>query len=123
VGKSYVYEVVDSEGGTSDRPDPYAREMMGEQRGLSRMYLDAKTGKEVNRYAGESVELMRFDVDDEEDAHSAYLVLKDASGRQLSRDELLARLGTSTPRWWTSCTTGSSTTCGRRTWKRTGASG
>ncbi len=93
VGKSYVYEVVDSEGVTSDRPDPYAREMMGEQRGLSRMYLDAKTGKEVNRYAGESVELMRFDVDDEEDAHSAYLVLKDASGRQLSRDELLARLG------------------------------
>ncbi|PTL79775.1 malto-oligosyltrehalose trehalohydrolase [Vitiosangium sp. GDMCC 1.1324] len=93
VGKSYVYEVVDSAGATSERPDPYARVMMGEQRGLSRMNVDAKTGKEVNRYAPDNLELMRFDIDDEEDAHSAYLVLKDASGRQLSRDELVARLG------------------------------
>ena len=93
VGKSYVYEVVDSTGVTSERPDPYAREMMGEQRGLSRMYLDAKTGHEVNRYAQGGVELMRFDIDDEEDAHSAYLVLKDASGRQLNKAELEARLG------------------------------
>ncbi|WP_309892279.1 alpha-amylase family glycosyl hydrolase [Archangium sp.] len=93
VGKSYVYEVVDSTGVTSERPDPYAREMMGEQRGLSRMYLDAKTGQEVNRYAQGHVELMRFDIDDEEDAHSAYLVLKDASGRQLNKAELEARLG------------------------------
>ncbi len=93
VGKSYVYEVVDSAGVTSERPDPYAREMMGEQRGLSRMYLDAKTGQEVNRYAPGNLELMRFDIDDEEDAHSAYLVLKDASGRKLNKEELQARLG------------------------------
>ncbi|MGZ3459549.1 MAG: alpha amylase C-terminal domain-containing protein, partial [Archangium sp.] len=93
VGKSYVYEVVDSVGMTSDRPDPYAREMMGEQRGLDRLFLDAKTGKEVNRYAPGALELMRFDIDDEERADRAYLVLKDASGRPLSKDELMARLG------------------------------
>ncbi|WP_257463515.1 alpha-amylase family glycosyl hydrolase [Archangium lipolyticum] len=93
VGQSYVYEVEDSAGETSERPDPYAREMMGEQRGLSRMHLDAKTGREVNRYAPGNVELMRFDIDDEEDAHSAYLVLKDEGGRRLSGEELRKRLG------------------------------
>ncbi|WP_071902262.1 alpha-amylase family glycosyl hydrolase [Cystobacter ferrugineus] len=93
LGKSYVYEVVDSAGATSERPDPYAREMMGEQRGLDRMYLDARTGQEVNRYASGARELMRFDIDDHGDAESAYLVLKDANGRTLKKDELLARLG------------------------------
>jgi 1,4-alpha-glucan branching enzyme len=92
-GKSYVYEVVDSTGVTSDRPDPYAREMMGEQRGLDRLYLDPMRGKEVNRYFPGATELMRFNIDDEADADSAYLVLKDDSGKQLTRDELLTRLG------------------------------
>jgi maltooligosyltrehalose trehalohydrolase len=92
-GKSYVYEVVDSTGVTSDRPDPYAREMMGEQRGVDRLYLDPMRGKEVNRYFPGATELMRFTIDDEEDADSAYLVLKDANGKQLNRDELLQRLG------------------------------
>ncbi|MDY7225657.1 alpha-amylase family glycosyl hydrolase [Hyalangium rubrum] len=92
-GKSYVYEVVDSTGAKSDRPDPYAREMMGEQRGVDRLYLDPVRGKEENRYFPGATELMRFTIDDEEDADSAYLVLKDESGRQLTRDELLSRLG------------------------------
>jgi 1,4-alpha-glucan branching enzyme len=92
-GKSYVYEVTDSKGQVSERPDPYAREMMGEQRGIGRLYLDPTTGKEVNRYAPGQQELMRFEVDDNEDAHSAYLVLKDGSGRPLSKDEVVARFG------------------------------
>ncbi len=92
-GKSYVYEVVDSTGVTSDRPDPYAREMMGEQRGLDRLYLDPMRGKEENRYFPGATELMRFTIDDEEDAASAYLVLKDSSGKQLTREELIERLG------------------------------
>ena len=93
LGKSYTYEVVDSVGDSSERPDPYAREMMGEQRGLDRMYLDAKTGQEVNRYATGAKELMRFDVDGEEGADRAYLVLKDESGRALSKAEVIKRLG------------------------------
>jgi maltooligosyltrehalose trehalohydrolase len=93
VGKSYVYEVVDSQGVTSERPDPYAREMMGEQRGLDRLYIDPMRGKEVDRYFPGASELMRFTIDDEEDADSAYLVLKDADGKQLTRDELLQRVG------------------------------
>lgn len=92
-GKAYVYEVVDSAGVTSDRPDPYARQMMGEQRGIDRLYLDPARGKEENRYFPGAKELMRFTIDDEEDAASAYLVLKDAHGKQLTRDELLTRLG------------------------------
>jgi 1,4-alpha-glucan branching enzyme len=92
-GKAYVYEVVDSTGVKSDRPDPYAREMMGEQRGIDRLYLDPMRGKEVNRYFPGAAELMRFNIDDEADAHSAYLVLKDESGKPLSRDELIKRLG------------------------------
>jgi maltooligosyltrehalose trehalohydrolase len=44
-GKSYVYEVVDSTGTASDRPDPYARRMMGEQRGIDKLYLDPAKGK------------------------------------------------------------------------------
>ncbi len=93
VGKSYVYEVTDSKGGVSDRPDPYAREMMGEQRGIGRLYLDPATGKETNRYAGKPLELMRFDVDDNEDAHSAYLVLKHEDGRPLTKAEVTERFG------------------------------
>jgi len=93
-GKSYVYEVVDSTGVKSDRPDPYAREMMGEQRGIDRLYLDPMRGKEVNRYFPGAAELMRFNIDDEADADSAYLVLKDAQGNPLSKAQLLERLGT-----------------------------
>ncbi|MET0404840.1 MAG: alpha-amylase family glycosyl hydrolase [Cystobacter sp.] len=93
LGKSYVYEVVDAEGDVSERPDPYAREMMGEQRGLDRMFLDARTGQEVNRYAPGARELMRFDIDEHEDAEQAYLVLKDEGGKALTREQLLARVG------------------------------
>ncbi|WP_224250084.1 alpha-amylase family glycosyl hydrolase [Hyalangium gracile] len=92
-GKSYVYEVVDSTGATSDRPDPYAREMMGEQRGLDRLYLDPVKGREENRYFPGVQELMRFNIDDEEDAHSAYLVFKDADGKPMSKEALLQRIG------------------------------
>ncbi|MCY1034446.1 alpha-amylase family glycosyl hydrolase [Corallococcus sp. BB11-1] len=93
-GKSYVYEVVDSTGATSDRPDPYARRMMGEQRGLDRLFLDPMRGQEVNRYFPGATELMRFDVDDAEDADSAYLVLKDGDGNPLDKAQLQERLGT-----------------------------
>ena len=92
-GKSYVYEVVDSAGATSDRPDPYARRMMGEQRGIDRMYVDTVKGREENRYFPGATALTRFTIDDEANAAGAYLVLKDADGKQLNREQLLARLG------------------------------
>nr|WP_242589371.1 alpha-amylase family glycosyl hydrolase [Corallococcus macrosporus] len=92
-GKAYVYEVVDSTGAVSDRPDPYARRMMGEQRGLDRLYLDPTRGKEVDRYFTGATGLMRFDIDDAEDADSAYLVLKDGDGNPLNKAQLQERLG------------------------------
>jgi maltooligosyltrehalose trehalohydrolase len=92
-GKSYVYEVVDSTGASSERPDPYARRMMGEQRGLDRLYLDPTRGTEVNRYFPGATGLMRFDIDDAEDADSAYLVLKDGDGNPLDKAQLQERLG------------------------------
>jgi maltooligosyltrehalose trehalohydrolase len=92
-GKSYVYEVVDSAGLTSDRPDPYARQMMGEQHGIDRLHVDPMKGREENRYFPGVTELTRFTIDDEANAAGAYLVLKDAGGKQLNREQLLARLG------------------------------
>ncbi len=96
-GKSYVYEVTDSAGLTTDRPDPYAREMMGEQRGIDRIYVDPVKGREENRYFPGVTEMTRFTIDDEANADSAYLVLKDANGKQLTRDELIQRLGAGDP--------------------------
>lgn len=93
-GKSYTYEVTDSTGVTSDRPDPYARRMMGEQRGIDRLYLDPVKAREENRYFPGVQELMRFNVDEAENADSAYLVFKDDNGKQLSKADLLQRIGT-----------------------------
>ncbi len=91
-GKAYVYQLVDSTGATVERPDPYARERMGEQRGVDRLYVDSG-GAEVNRYTPGALELMTFSVDEEEQAAGAALVFYDDTGHQLDSDELWARLG------------------------------
>ncbi len=121
--KAYYYQVVDSKGKTVERPDPYARVMMGEQRGISRTYVNLKDGSEVNQFhmdgdiynqyksqiegpdpalAEEArkkardlsrAELVKFEIDDQDQAESAYLVFKDENGRQLSKAELINRLG------------------------------
>jgi maltooligosyltrehalose trehalohydrolase len=122
-GKAYVYQVIDSDGKTLERPDPYARVMQGEQQGIGRTYVNLKTGEQTNQFyidpevyqqfkdqiegndpelaetarqrAREMsrAELVRFEVEDQENVDSAYLVFKDEMGRQLSRTELINRLG------------------------------
>lgn len=122
-GKAYYYQVTDSAGKVVERTDPYARQMMGEQRGTDRTYVNSK-GEQVNQfymdpavyakykskiegpdaevansarqaaYAESRSELMRFQIDDQPNVDSAYLVFKDDKGHQLTKDELVARLGT-----------------------------
>lgn len=121
-GMSYSYELTTSEGTKVDRPDPYATTMQGEQRGLSREFIDVRTGKEVTQYfvqpdlaaklaakygsydaapqaekdaamAASRAEFMRFEIDSDPKAAKADLVLTDASGHQLTKAELLAKLG------------------------------
>jgi maltooligosyltrehalose trehalohydrolase len=96
-GRSYVYEVVDSRGKTVDRADPYAREMMGEQRGVSRIRFDPRTGREVNTDFKGYQEWMRFEIGHEGSYESAYLVLKDSDGRPLSKSQVLSTLGAIDP--------------------------
>ncbi len=121
-GTSYCYQVTTAEGATVNRPDPYAREMQGEQRGLSREFIDVRTGAEVNPFfvqpdlaaklvakygsfdaapAAERVaainasraEFMRFEIDGAPSHVRADLVFTDERGHQLTKAELLARLG------------------------------
>jgi maltooligosyltrehalose trehalohydrolase len=121
-GLPYSYRVTEAGGAEVSRPDPYARQMQGEQRGLSREFLDLRTGLEVDPYfiqpelaqqltarygswdavptaertaaiAASRAELMRFEIDGEPTHALAELVLTDDAGHQLTRSELLARLG------------------------------
>lgn len=121
-GKAYTYQVTDSAGKLVERTDPYARQMQGEQMGVGRTYVNNK-GERVNQfymdpaiyqkykskiegadpevsntarqqaYAESRTELVSFEVDDQPNIESAYLVLKDANGHQLTKSELVSRLG------------------------------
>jgi len=121
-GLTYRYQVTTSEGARVERPDPYAREMQGEQRGLSRTFLDVRTGAEVSPYfvqpdlarrlaeahggwdavpaaeraaalEASRAEFLRFEIDGAPTHLRAELALLDADGRQLTRAQLLERLG------------------------------
>ncbi|KAF0248871.1 MAG: 1 4-alpha-glucan branching enzyme, partial [bacterium] len=121
-GKAYNYQVTDSGGKIVERTDPYARQMQGEQMGVGRTYVSNK-GERVNQfhmdtevyqrfksqiegsdpevsntarqkaYAASRSELVSFEIDDQPNIETAYLVLKDANGHQLTKNELVARLG------------------------------
>lgn len=121
-GKAYTYQVTDSAGKVVQRTDPYARQMQGEQTGIGRTYISSK-GERVNQfymdpaiyqkyksqiegadpeisntarqkaYSESRTELVNFEIDDQPNIESAYLVLKDANGHQLTKSELVTRLG------------------------------
>ncbi len=121
-GKAYNYQVTDSGGKIVERTDPYARQMQGEQMGVGRTYVSNK-GEQVNQFymdpevyqrfksqiegsdsevsntarqqasAASRSELVSFEIDDQPNIETAYLVLKDANGHQLTKNELVARLG------------------------------
>ncbi|HYV43232.1 MAG TPA: malto-oligosyltrehalose trehalohydrolase, partial [Myxococcaceae bacterium] len=96
-GKSYVYEITDSGGQKVERTDPYSRVLQGEQRGLGRMYIDPASKKEGTPFTPNRQELMRFEIQDQPKASEAFLVLKDESGKPMSKQALLDRLGTMDP--------------------------
>ncbi len=82
--------------------DPRARFLQGQQRGVERIFVDPVLGIETGWYDDsgkggpnykDNPNWGRFTVDDRPQASKVELVLKDESGRQLSRQELVQRLG------------------------------
>lgn len=82
--------------------DPASRFLMGQQRGLEKIFVDPVLGFETGWYDdsgkggpnyADNPQWARFTVDNHGDAERVQLVLRDADGRQLTRAELLDRLG------------------------------
>lgn len=82
--------------------DPRARFLQGQQRGVERIFVDPVLGIETGWYDdspkggpnyADNPTWGRFTVDDRPRAERVELVLKDESGRQLSKTDLLQRLG------------------------------
>jgi maltooligosyltrehalose trehalohydrolase len=93
-GKSYAFEVKDSQGQVALRVDPYARQRMGPQRGVDDLYLHAETGVEVHKFHPDRKAFTRFEVQEYPGLASARVVFSDDAGQDLSADALLSRLGT-----------------------------
>ncbi|MDQ7826489.1 MAG: alpha amylase C-terminal domain-containing protein [Candidatus Eremiobacteraeota bacterium] len=111
-GKSYQYAVRNDKGepllsGKEKKApviysDPYSRYLQGQQRGLERIFVDPIHGVETGWYndsgsGGPNYTINplwgRFTVNGHGDADKVVLVLKDEQGRQLSKQELLERIG------------------------------
>lgn len=91
-GKVYGYEVVTSDGTQTLAADPYARQRQGPQRGLDDLFLDAKTGTEVHKFASEKVTLTRFEVQEYPNLKSVNLVLFDDNGERLTAEQVREKL-------------------------------
>ncbi len=109
-GKAYQYSVR-KEDGTPLRnkdgspvvySDPHARYLQGGQRGIERIFVDPVLGFETGWYDdsgkggpnyADNPQWGRFTVDSHPQAEKVRLVLRDESGRQLNRQQLLERLG------------------------------
>lgn len=109
-GRSYLYSVRDEqgeplktqEGKAVQYADPCARFLMGQQRGVEKIFVDPVLGFETGWYDdsgkggpnySDNPTWGRFVVDNHGDAEKVQLVLRDEQGRQLTRAELLDRLG------------------------------
>ncbi|GMU55359.1 MAG: hypothetical protein AMXMBFR33_45050 [Candidatus Xenobia bacterium] len=82
--------------------DPRARFLQGQQRGVERVFVDPVLGIETGWYDdsgkggpnyADNPTWGRFTVDDRPNAEKVQLIIKDENGRQLSKSELLQRLG------------------------------
>lgn len=109
-GKTYLYaarnadgEILKtSKGDPVQYIDPHARHLMGQQRGLEKIFVDPVLGFETGWYDdsgkggpnyADNPTWGRFHVDNHGDAEKVQLLLRDAEGRQLNREQLLERLG------------------------------
>lgn len=109
-GKAYRYsarnekgEILKTAGGAEVAyGDPYARYTQGQQRGLERIFVDPVLGIETGWYndsgsGGPNYQVNpnwgRFTVNDHLDADKVVLVFKDEDGKQLTKQQLLDRLG------------------------------
>lgn len=109
-GKSYLYaarndqgEILKTQAGQEVRyADPCSLYLMGQQRGLEKIFVDPVLGFETGWYDdsgkggpnyADNPTWGRFTVDNHGDASRVQLVLRDAQDRQLSKAELLERLG------------------------------
>jgi maltooligosyltrehalose trehalohydrolase len=109
-GKSYLYSARDGQGNLlktqSGKPvvyaDPYSRYLMGQQRGLEKIFVDPVLGFETGWYDdsgkggpnyADNPTFGRFTVDNHGDAQKVQLVLRDQQDHQLTKAELLERLG------------------------------
>ncbi|MCQ2736300.1 MAG: alpha-amylase family glycosyl hydrolase [bacterium] len=109
-GKAYRYSAKDADGNVLKTKngsevsysDPYARYMQGQQRGLERIFVDPVHGIETGWYndsgsGGPNYTVNphwgRFTVNDHPNADKVVLVFKDENGNQLTKQQLLDRLG------------------------------
>lgn len=109
-GKTYRYaarneqgEILRKKDGTPvTYGDPHARYLQGGQRGLERIFVDPVLGFETGWYDdsgkggpnyADNPQWGRFTVDSHPNADSVKLVLRDSDGHQLTKAELLDRLG------------------------------
>ncbi len=93
LGCAYAYDVTEADGTVRTVSDPYAFAVQGDQRGIGRAWFDPATGAELNMYGQPQSPFMRFECAAAPGADAAYVVVKDASGKPLSRDALLSQLG------------------------------
>ncbi|MFA7480072.1 MAG: alpha-amylase family glycosyl hydrolase [Vulcanimicrobiota bacterium] len=101
-GHSYLLKEIDDQGKESIYIDPFARKLVGQQRGLERIFVDPIGGFETGWYDdsgkggpnyADNLQMARFSVDGKQNADEMYLILKDQSGRALGKQELEQRLG------------------------------
>ena len=94
LGKIYAYRVTDSRGESRLRVDPYTRQRMGPQRGISTLFLHKDEGREVNKFDSAGVEYTRFEVQEFPNLARVTLRFHDDNDRPLGAEQLIQRLGT-----------------------------
>ncbi len=101
-GHSYLLKETDEKGKETTYIDPFARKLVGQQRGIERIFVDPIGGFETGWYDdsgkggpnyADNPQMGRFSVDGQHGADQMYLVLKDGEGKPLSKSDLESRLG------------------------------
>ena len=101
-GFSYLLREIDANGKETRYIDPFARKLVGQQKGLERIFVDPIGGFETGWYDdsgkggpnyADNLQMGRFSVDGAQGADEMFLVLKDKNGNPLSKQQLQSRLG------------------------------